>query len=176
MDGWEGFGMTEYPLINVCAAHAKLLSSLLPLMSEPESNEVKLPLLDSLVPGVIDICRTGTEALEALRTGLFLKRIKQTQAIGQAARQYLPVVLTWLEMFRRRCRAAEKAGSGVRRFDELNAAIKDFRKASEEFLLNWPWVNLENLAASLTAYERGEFQDARKALNEILAQTHEAHQ
>jgi tetratricopeptide (TPR) repeat protein len=161
--------MTEYPLINVCAAQAKVLSALLPLASEPESNEAILPLLDSLVPGVIDICRTGTEALEALRTALFLKKIKKTQAIGQAARQYLPVVLTWLERYRRRCRAAEKAGSGVRQFDELNAAIKDFRKASEEFLLKWPWVNLENLAASRAAYERGEFQDAREALNEILS-------
>jgi hypothetical protein len=160
--------MTEYPLINVCAAQAKVLSALLPLVSEPESNEVILPLLDSLVPGVIDICRTGTEALEALRTALFFKRIKKPQAIGDAARQYLPIVLTWLEMFRRRYRAAERAGSGVQQFDELNAAVRDFRKAAVEFLLKWPWVNHEFLAVSKAAYERGEFQDAREALNEIL--------
>ena len=158
--------MTELALLRLCNAQSRLSAALLAETPEPGSGE----RFERLIPLFIDVCDDGCQALESLRTALFFKKIKKPQGIGQIARDFLPGVITVLEQFRSGCRQASRSQAPPRRFEEFEAAVKRFRAEAIEFLMKWPWVNLENFAEAEAAYQRGDYRDAREALSELLHQ------
>lgn len=158
--------MTEVPLLRLCDVQARLFAALLAEKGGERAGE----RFDVLIPLLIRICDEGCQALEALQTALFFQKIKKPQPIGQITRAYLPRMITVLEDFRSGCRQAAQSEPPPRQFEEFEAAVKRFRTEAMAFLVKWPWVNLENLAEAEAAYQRGDYQDAREALNELLPQ------
>jgi hypothetical protein len=160
--------MTEAPLLSLCAAHIDIIADLVPFW-EKEGEMVDSSAQGSeIVTHLIRVFRTTSEALDALRTALFLNKIKKTQPIGLVACDLLPRMIALAERIRRHLRRQAEKGCVIEQRDDIEKAIDQFRKDAVDFLKNWPWVDFERIAKSEAAFRRGEYQDAREALNELL--------
>jgi hypothetical protein len=84
--------------------------------------------------------------------------------IALAAGEALPRLIATMERVRRLARSSEIPKP---RANEFERVVDQFRHDAVEFLMRWPRADLGQIAESAAAYERGEFQSARDALNEL---------
>jgi hypothetical protein len=105
-----------------------------------------------------------------LGAALLFRQIKKPRQLNPVIRDLLPLMISLLARFRRSCQAAFDAGQPLAGFEGLDAAVKRYRQETEEFLRHWPWGSHDLAPGWEAAYERGEFLDAREALDELLRQ------
>jgi hypothetical protein len=79
-------------------------------------------------------------------------------------------MISLLERVRRLGRQAREEGTPPTKLDEYEQAVNRFRRSAIDFLMGWPWGASESWEKVAAAIERGEHQDAKEALNELLDQ------
>jgi hypothetical protein len=165
--------MTEVSLLKLCDAQARLLLEALGPRDRTVESADESQRVESLVDASTLVCEAVSDALESLQTALFLKQIRKTQAIALAAGEALPRLVAVMERVRR---LARSSGVPKPRAATFERVVDQFRRDAIEFLMRWPRADLGQIAESAAAYERGEFQSARDALNELLHRSSRADQ
>ena len=149
--------MTEEPLLALCAAHFDVLADLVPYWEKEGELASGAAQGSEIVTHLIQVFGRTSEALDALRTALFLNKVKKTQPIGLMARDLLPRMIALAERIRRHLRRQTEKGCEIERGDEIEKAIDQLRRDAVDFLKNWPWVDFQRIALSEAAFQRGEY-------------------
>jgi hypothetical protein len=169
--------MNEASLLRFCDAQTKLIIDLI-FDHAGEADASSVPArLDPILPHLIEYCETGKHALEVLGLALLSNQITKTEPISLVVRESVPRMISLLERVRRLGRQARAEGIPPTGLDEYEKAVNRFRKSAIDFLMHWPWGSMEPWEKSAAAaYERGEFREAREALNELLEQARQREQ
>jgi hypothetical protein len=165
--------MTEVSLLKLCDAQTRLLLEALGPRDLTIESRDEVRRVESLLDASTHVCEAVADALESLKTALFLKKIRKTQAIALAAGEALPRLIAAMERVRRLARTSEIPEPRAAEFERV---VDQFRHNTIDFLMQWPRADLGQIAESAAAYERGEFQSARDALNELLHRSSRADQ
>jgi hypothetical protein len=174
MEGEEDAMLTPLQLLRFCDAQFRLIARLV-LEVEPRSDTPRVNArIEALIPELIAVCDRGGEALEMLLNAFVLREIKKTYPIATVSRELLPNMICLLEQLKRHFRRMVKDEPPPEHLADFEAAVKRFRLTAVQFLLKWPWFDPEQIKEFDEAiFERGDYQDAREALNELLHQARE---
>lgn len=162
--------MTEGVLLRVCRAQASLAETLVePLLREHDAAG-RARLIESLLPRLLALCEVFQELHAAAWKDLFAGAIRDVQDVGEDLRQTWADALGLLAGVRDVGRECVARGYAIDRFDELDRAVADLGRVSEEHTARWPWIDKETMARSRADIEAGRCHSAREVLDALRSQ------